>query len=164
MKRDYSNEKHAIMKEIVVEAKIENLDVVQDFITKELKSSPCCPINLQTQIALAVEEIFVNIARYAYGQNACVRSTKSEQLVTEVGSVTVRIAVNDEIIIEYEDNGMPFNPLERDDPDISLGLEERGIGGLGIYMVKKLMDAIKYRYENNKNILVMTKKNAHHFE
>ena len=152
------------MKEIVVEAKIENLDIVQDFILEELKSSPCCPVNLQTQIALAVEEIFVNIARYAYGQNACVRSTKSEQPASEAGSVTVRISVNDEIIIEYEDYGMPFNPLERVDPDISLSLEERGIGGLGIYMVKKVMDAIKYRYEDNKNILVMIKKNAHHLD
>ena len=151
---------NAAMKEIVIEAKIENLDVVQDFIANELRTSSVCPVKVQTQITLAVEEIFVNIARYAYGQNAWATDPpQSEQSDPATNTLTVRVAAaGDEIIIEYEDSGTPFNPLEINDPDTTLNIEEREVGGLGIFMVKKLMDAIKYRYEDNKNILLLIKK------
>jgi len=146
------------MKEITVEAKLENLDKVQDFISNELKSVAGDPVKLQTQISLAAEEIFVNIARYAYGKNVSAKGSPSEQPLSEIGAVTVRVAVGKDIIIEFEDSGKPFNPLEISDPNISLSIEERRIGGLGIFLVKKLMDDIKYRYKDNKNILILIKK------
>jgi anti-sigma regulatory factor (Ser/Thr protein kinase) len=100
-------------------------------------------MKLQMQIAIAVEEIYVNIAHYAYNP--------------EVGGATIRIAVGDEITIEFEDRGKAYNPLLKDDPDITAGVEERDVGGLGIFMVKKIMDAVDYRYEEGKNILLIRK-------
>jgi len=145
------------LKEFTTVAKMENLDAVQDFISDELEASDCT-ITLQTQISLIVEEVFVNIANYAYSQDS--RSTNSlrEQYSAEVGYVTIRIAVGDEVFIEFEDNGKPFNPLEIDDPDITLDLNKRKLGGLGIYLVKNMTDAIKYKYKDNKNILSIKKK------
>ena len=131
------------MKELRIEARIENFDAVLEFVNTELESADC-PMKTQTQIAIAVEEIFVNIAHYAYSP--------------EVGGAVIRVAVGDEVVIEFEDNGKPYNPLERDDPDITIGAEEREIGGLGVFMVKKMMDSVEYRREDNKNILAISKK------
>jgi anti-sigma regulatory factor (Ser/Thr protein kinase) len=130
------------MKELIIDAKIENLDAVLEFITGELEIGDC-PMKLQTQIAIATEEVFVNIAHYAYKP--------------EVGGATIRVSVSDEVCIEFEDKGKPYNPLENTDPDITLGAEEREVGGLGIFMVKKIMDAVEYRREGNKNILTIRK-------
>ena len=129
------------MNELVIEAKIGNMDAVQDFISARLED---CPLNVQTQIAIAVDEIFSNIANYAYNP--------------EVGSVVIHAAVGDEIVIAFEDKGKPYNPLEKKDPDVTLGADEREIGGLGIFMVKKIMDSVEYRHEGNKNILSIRKK------
>ena len=131
------------MKELSIDAKPENLDAVLDFIAGELEAADC-GMKIQTQIAIAVEEIFVNIAHYAYKP--------------EIGGATIRITAGDELKIEFEDKGRPYNPLEKEDPDTSLSAEERGIGGLGIYMVKKIMDNVQYEYKDNKNILTITKK------
>lgn len=131
------------MKEFLIDAKIENLDVVQSFIEEELEAAEC-PLKLMTQISIAVEEIFVNIAHYAY--------------CPEVGGVVIRIRVGDDITIEFEDKGKPFNPLENDDPDITVGAEEREIGGLGFFMVKNIMDNVDYKHESGKNILTISKK------
>ena len=130
------------MKELIIEAKTENLDAVLEFISAELEESECS-MKLQTQIAIAVEEIFVNIAHYAYNP--------------EVGGAVIRISVADEVTIEFEDKGAPYNPLENTDPDITSGAEEREIGGLGIFMVKKIMDAVEYCHKDNKNLLVIRK-------
>lgn len=130
------------MKEMIIKAKIENLDAVLDFISGELAAADC-PMKMQTQIAIAVEEIFVNIAHYAYR--------------SEIGEATVRVTVDKEVSIEFEDSGKPYNPLERKDPDITAGVQEREIGGLGILMVKHIMDAVEYRYEAGKNILFIRK-------
>ncbi|GHU49201.1 hypothetical protein FACS1894127_1870 [Clostridia bacterium] len=157
MKKDLNIEKPATIKEIVVEAKLENLQVVQDFISEELEVSSSCTDEIKTQVIIAAEEIFVNIARYAYGHGMSEGSSQSEQRIPEVGTVTVRVGVSDKINIEYEDSGAPFNPLEMDDPDITLSIEERDFGGLGIFMAKNLMDVIEYRYKNNKNILLLIK-------
>ena len=116
------------VKELSIEAKIENLDTVLDFVSEQLEAADC-PMKSQTQIAIAVEEIFVNIAHYAYEP--------------EVGGVLIRVAVGDEVMIEFEDNGKPYNPIEKDDPDITTGTEEREIGGLGIFMVKNIMGAVE---------------------
>ena len=130
------------MKELLIEAKAENLDTVLDFVSNELEVADC-PMKAQTQIAIAVEEVFVNIAHYAYG--------------SELGEVLIRIAVSEEAVIEFEDKGKPYNPLEKDDPDITMGAEERELGGLGIFMVKNIMDEVEYRQEEHKNILRIQK-------
>jgi len=130
------------MKELIIEAKAENLNKVLDFVTAELEAADCS-IKLQTQIAIAVEEIFINIASYAYN--------------SEVGGAYIRLSVKDDIIIEFEDRGTPYNPLEKADPDITKNAEERKIGGLGVYMVKNMMDSVEYRHEDNKNILTIKK-------
>lgn len=151
-------EKYAHMKEFTVEAQITNLDAVQDFVASELAALHCS-MKLRTQIAIAVEEIFVNIAHYAYNQDKRA-SGSQKRSAAEAGYVAIRLAVGEEIVIEFEDSGKPYNPLEKDDPDITLSAEKREIGGLGIFMVKNIMDVIKYRYEDNKNILMLKKKVA----
>ena len=98
-----------------------------------------------SKIELVIEEIFINIVNYAY---------KDE----EEKAVCVDIRKdNQKMIITFEDNGIPFNPLDNEDPDIRLNAEERQIGGLGIYLVKKIMDDVKYLYKENKNILIIEK-------
>ena len=100
-----------------------------------------------TQVKICVEEIFVNIAHYAYEDKN--------------GEAKISILYNDNentMTFIFEDNGFSYNPLERKDPDITLTAEEREIGGLGIYICKKTMEDIMYKYENEKNILTMTKK------
>ena len=134
-----------IMREGVFEAKIEKLEDVQDFIANELESA-FCSIKLRIQIAIAIEEIFVNIAHYAY---------RHEEGAS--GNVTIRIAIDEAVEIQFEDSGVPFNPLAREDPDITLRAEERKLGGLGIFMVKKIMDGVEYQHKDNKNVLVIKK-------
>jgi anti-sigma regulatory factor (Ser/Thr protein kinase) len=131
------------MKSISLQAKIENLEEVIDFITTELKATECS-MKLQNQIILATEEVFTNIAHYAYTPN--------------IGNVEIRITTSDEVIIEFEDTGKPYNPLENIDPDVSLGPEKRDVGGLGIFLVKKTMDSVEYKHYDNKNLLVIRKK------
>ncbi len=97
--------------------------------------------------SVAVDEIFSNIARYAYNP--------------ETGGATVRVAVGEDVTIEFEDSGVAYDPLAADDPDVTLSAEEREIGGLGLFMVKKMMDAVKYRRDGNKNILTIKKKLGH---
>ena len=130
------------MKELIIEASSDNLDTVFDFVNAELESVGC-PMKTVMNINLAIEEIFVNISHYAYTHST--------------GDVVVRLDVGSEIVIEFEDSGKPFNPLLKDDPDISINAAEREIGGLGIFMVKKIMDAVEYRNEDSKNILTIRK-------
>ena len=132
------------MKELSIEAVTENLEAVLDFIGSALEEGGC-PIKLQTKISLAVEELFVNIAHYAYKN--------------EIGKATIRIKVGGDVIIELEDEGFAYNPLEKDDPDISAAARDREPGGMGIFMVKQIMDSVEYRRENDKNILRIRKAN-----
>lgn len=134
------------MKEITVPATLENLEAIQSFIESELEENDC-PMKAIMQISIAVEEIYVNIARYAY------------RPVT--GDATVRCSVGGnplQVTIQFLDHGKPFNPLEKEDADITLTAEERDIGGLGILMVKKSMDEVDYVYEKGKNVLTIHKK------
>ncbi|MDR2713155.1 MAG: ATP-binding protein [Clostridiales bacterium] len=131
------------MEELIVEAKPENMDAVLDFINGRI--GECSP-KIQNQIGIAIDEIFSNIYRYAY------------QPV--IGNVTVRIAVAEDITIEFEDNGMAYDPISAAPPDITLPAKEREIGGLGIFMVKNMMDLVKYRREGNRNILMIKKRIA----
>lgn len=134
------------MKTINVPARLDQLDTVLDFVNAELEANGC-PMKAQMQLAIAVEEIYVNIARYAY------HPEEGEATVhCEVGGDPLQVA------IQFVDCGRPYNPLEKEDPDVSLSAEEREVGGLGIYMVKKSMDDISYSYAEGKNVLTIRKK------
>jgi len=129
------------MKILSIEAKLENLTQVMDFINANIVE--CIP-KIQNQINIAVDEIFSNIAKYAYRP--------------EKGSVTVRIMVDDLIRIEFEDKGFAYNPLDIETPDTSLSVSERDVGGLGVLLVKNLMDSVHYKRIGDKNILEIQKK------
>lgn len=134
------------MKELTISAEIENIAEVTAFVDRQLEELDC-PMKAQMQIDIAIDELFGNIAHYAYNP--------------EVGPATVRVEVLDEplaVVITFIDKGIPYDPLARNDPDLSLSAEEREIGGLGIYMVKKSMDEITYEYQNGHNILKIRKK------
>ncbi len=132
-------------KELCVEAKIENISTVTAFVDEILEENNCS-MKAQMQIDVAIDEIFGNIAYYAYGEKG--------------GDATVGVEIADSpkrAIIKFIDSGTPYNPLEKEDPDTTLSAEERGIGGLGIFIVKKSMDSVTYDYSENKNILTLTK-------
>lgn len=132
------------MKELTIDATVENIEVVTDFINDQLEHVGC-PQKIRVQIDIAIDELFGNIAHYAYNP--------------EVGPATVTVEVTEDpaVIITFVDNGIPYDPLKKDDPDVTLSAEERDIGGLGIYMVKKTMDDIVYEYKEGKNILRVKK-------
>lgn len=133
------------MKELTIDATVENIAAVTTFVDGELEAMDC-PVKVQMQIDIAIDELFGNIAHYAYNP--------------EVGPATVRVEVLDDplsVVITFIDNGVPYDPLKKDDPDITLTAEEREIGGLGIYMVKKTMDDISYEYRGGQNILTIRK-------
>ena len=134
------------MSELRIEATKENLDDVLMFIDEELEKLDCS-MKIQMQIDLSVEEIFINIASYAYYPDTGMAFISFE---SENGGSTV--------LISFTDTGVPYNPLEKDDPDITLTSEERQVGGLGIFLVKKNMDEVYYKYENGNNVLTMKKK------
>ena len=133
------------MKNITVEATLENLEVVQNFVSEELENQGC-PMKVMMQIEIAVEEIYVNIVHYAYNPT--------------VGEATIRCEVTDnpmQVTIQFLDSGVPFDPLAKEDADITLSAEERDIGGLGIFMVKQSMDEVNYEYKDGKNVLTIKK-------
>ena len=133
------------MKELTLAATVENLEEVTDFVNAQLEALDC-PMKVQIQIDVAIDEIFSNIAHYAYQP--------------EIGQATVRVEITENplaAVITFIDNGIPYDPLAKADPDLTLSAEERQIGGLGIYMVKKSMDAISYQYKDGQNILTLKK-------
>ena len=134
------------MKELTIAATVENIETVTNFVNEQLEALDC-PIKAQMQIAIAIDELFGNIAHYAYNP--------------EIGKATVRVEVIEDplaVTITFIDNGVPYDPLAKADPDTTLSAEERDIGGLGIYMVKKSMDDITYEYKDGQNILKIKKK------
>ena len=133
------------MKELTIEAKTSNIEAVTDFVNEQLEALDC-PMKAQMQIDIAIDELFGNIAHYAYNP--------------EIGKATVRVEVIEDplaVTITFIDNGVPYDPLAKADPDTTLSAEEREIGGLGIYMVKKSMDDITYEYKDGQNILKIKK-------
>lgn len=127
-------------------AKTEALSDVLGFVEQMLDSFEC-PIKIQVALCVAIEEVFVNVAHYAYGEGE--------------GNMSLGIGFDEEsraITFRMIDKGIPFDPLKKPDPDISLSADEREIGGLGIFITKKTMDSLTYTYENNENILTMIKK------
>ena len=134
------------MNGLELEARAENLPKVLAFVDGELEQRDC-PMKTQMQIDIAVEELFVNIANYAYHP--------------EIGWASVRVEVLDDplsVSVTFMDSGEPYDPLAKADPDTTLSAEERQIGGLGIYMVKKSMDEIAYEYKDGQNILTIKKR------
>lgn len=134
------------MKELIVEADRKNLMKVQMFIDEELEAVDC-PMLTQTAIDIAVEELFVNIASYAYDSG--------------IGTAVVQVTVHEEplsVEITFIDNGKQYDPLAKPDPDTTLSTKQRKKGGLGIFMVKKSMDDVIYEYKDGKNILTIKKK------
>ena len=127
-------------------ARVGELSDVLGFVDQTLESYEC-PMKIQTAICVAIEEVFVNVAHYAYGEGE--------------GDMTLGIgfdAESREITFRMTDRGIPFDPLKKPDPDITLSAEEREIGGLGIFITKKTMDRVSYAYENGENVLTMIKK------
>lgn len=133
------------MKSIIVPAAKEQLEAVQAFVEEELETRDSAP-KARVQLSIAIEEIFINIASYAYG--------------SEAGEVEVCVEIRENplrIMVRFSDQGKPFDPLAKEDADTSPGALERRVGGLGILIVKKSMDAVTYSYEDGKNILTIEK-------
>lgn len=134
------------MKKLTLPARIENVERVIEFVNGELEKHDCPPKTVM-QIDIAVEEVFVNIAHYAYAPGE--------------GEATITCSVEGDPLraaIRFEDRGVPYNPLNKEDPDVSLSADERSIGGLGIYMVKKTMDSVEYDFLSGQNILTIQKR------
>ena len=129
-----------------IEALVDNLDQVLGFVDEILEAEDCPP-KVQMQIDIAVEEIFVNIAHYAYTEGVGMAFIETE---IETGQ-SADGQEEKNIWIRFADKGIPYNPLAKPDPDVSLSIEERQIGGLGIYMVKKSMDECRYEYQEGEN-------------
>ncbi|MDR2546324.1 MAG: ATP-binding protein [Lachnospiraceae bacterium] len=136
------------MKRITVPAHTDRLDEVLTFVDEAMINTEMDAMT-KNDIRICVEEIFVNIASYAYPAGE--------------GEVTLGISCELwQTAITFADSGMAYNPLAKSDPDISLPADDRDIGGLGVFMVKKLMDEISYRYENDENILTIKKACVRH--
>ncbi|MDR3063497.1 MAG: ATP-binding protein [Methanobrevibacter sp.] len=136
------------MEKIIVPGKVEYLKEVQEFISANLKHYEFLP-KFQMQLELVIEEIFVNIAKYAYMED----SNENEIIIYSVFDDS-----NSVLTIKFVDNGTPFNPLKEKNPDLSKDIENWKIGGLGLFLVKKNTDELKYQYKKGKNILTFKKK------
>lgn len=132
--------------DLKLQAGKDTLYTVLDAIEAKLIENGCRD-SVKTEILIATEEIYMNIANYAYGG--------------KTGEVVVQMEVSRSpriCRIAFQDKGSPYNPLDKEAPDISLSVEERDVGGLGIYMVKQSMDRVEYRYEDGSNILIFEKQ------
>jgi len=133
------------MKELIVAAAVESIETVTAFVEGLLEELDC-PMKAQMQISIAIDELFGNIAHYAYPSGegeAVVRFEAAEDMKS--------------VVITFIDQGVPYNPLTAEEPDITLSAEDRRPGGLGIFMVRKSMNEMTYRYENGSNILSIRK-------
>ncbi|MCL2193422.1 MAG: SpoIIE family protein phosphatase, partial [Treponema sp.] len=136
--------------QLTLKADVSELDTLNDFIGKELEAAGC-PARERGHVELAAEEIFVNIAKYAYenGEKASGKVTVGCRTRAELRKM--------EVTFTFSDCGIPFNPLEHNEPDITLPFDKRELGGLGILIVKKVIDTIQYSRENGANLLEFTK-------
>ncbi|MBQ9564367.1 MAG: SpoIIE family protein phosphatase [Synergistaceae bacterium] len=148
--RYYGKETAERVWELTVEARTANLPQVFAFLRRYLEEHGCPP-RAQGQIKLAVEEIFVNIANYAY--------TLPGTGAPDTGPATIRLEIEDDTaIITFMDSGVPYDPLSAAEPDLSLPALERPIGGLGIHMVRNSMDSVEYEHRDGQNVLTMRKR------
>lgn len=132
--------------ERTVPASVDQITGLVDFVNDTLEEAGC-PMKAQMQIDVALDEVLANIANYAYGGG--------------MGDMTVSLELIDEprsIVIRFTDSGVPYDPLTAKEPDTTLSAEERPIGGLGIFLVRKTMDSLDYEYKDGKNILTATKQ------
>jgi anti-sigma regulatory factor (Ser/Thr protein kinase) len=132
--------------EFAAPASLDKLEAVQDFVSGYMAYLDFSP-QACMHVEIAVEEIFVNIASYAYAPG-------------EAGMAAIRCEADagaGRLTVVFADSGAPYNPLDRPDPDVGLPLEERPIGGLGVFMIKRLMDAVYYRFEAGRNMLTIVK-------
>jgi len=135
-----------IFKKIRVAATKENLETVTAFLD-EILDEKDCPLKIRLQIDLALEEMYINIANYAY--------------TPKTGEMELRVEFDEaerELTLVLIDSGIPYDPLAKKDPDVTLSAEKRKIGGLGIYLVKKTMDSMTYERRDGRNIVTMKKK------
>ena len=134
------------MRELYLDkARLDRLDEVLAFVDGILEELGC-PTKIQMQMDVAVEELYVNIARYAYAPGT--------------GPTTLRVESKEGpvVTITFISRGVPFDPLAKPDPNVSLPAQERAIGGLGIYLVKQTMDAVDYAYTDGRNELTIQKR------
>lgn len=134
------------MTEITLEAAVTNIPAMIAFVDGELEKINC-PMKAQMQIDIAVDEVFSNIAFYAYAPG-----TGDAKILFDYDEAAETVS------IIFKDSGVPYNPLEKADPDVTLSAEERQIGGLGIFMVKNSMDEMLYEYRDGQNILTLRKR------
>jgi anti-sigma regulatory factor (Ser/Thr protein kinase) len=136
------------------EATVEKLDTVTAFVEEKLESLGC-GMKAMMQVSVAVEEIYVNIAHYAYG-----KMDENGEIIPDTGTGPMDLILSadeSKLSLTFIDKGTPYDPLAKEDPDTTLSAEERQIGGLGIFMVKKSMDDMVYKYEDGQNILTISK-------
>ena len=127
-----------------IPAALEDMDEVLDFVGSVLNAHGCAPQTL-AQLRMAMEELYVNVAHYAYPSGD--------------GWAEIRGSVEDGVAtFRLIDGGTPFDPLAKPDPNVLLSGEERQIGGLGIYMVKNMVDEVEYEYRDGCNQLTLRKK------
>ena len=131
--------------EITLPAKTQSIEAMTEFVDAILDENEC-PKKAKMQLNVAIDEIVCNIANYAYGKDG--------------GEVTLRVNVTYDphgVTLTFIDSGTPYDPLKKPDPDTSLSTEERQIGGLGIFLVKKTMDDMTYEFTGGQNILTLRK-------
>lgn len=134
------------MQGFTVNAVVENIPAITDFVNHQLETYRC-PLKTQYEIDIAIDEIVSNVARYAYNG--------------EKGDITVQLEWKQSpltIVITFVDDGIAYDPLRQKAPDITLSAQERSVGGLGIFMVKNMMDEVRYERREDQNILSLYKK------
>ena len=133
-------------KSITLPAAVENIGKITAFVEGKLEERDC-PLKKTMEISMAVDEIMANVAMYAYAPGT--------------GDVTVQFGFEEAsrtASVTFIDGGVAFDPLAKEDPDVTLPAEQRKIGGLGIFLVKKTMDEVTYKRKDNKNVLCIRKK------
>lgn len=133
-------------KKTEVNADMHYFNQVSSMIGRDLSDAGCCREDV-VLFLVAVEEIFSNIAFYAYPEGGG-KVTVVWEFEPDTGLASM----------SFTDSGVSYNPLEKPDPDIALSAEDRPVGGLGIYMVKKSVDHVEYEYAGGRNILVVRKQ------
>ncbi len=134
------------MIKLTVDATIDSLDIILEKLEEMLDDREFSPKSMM-QMHVAIEELFVNIAHYAYPEDAPGKA-----------DIDMDIDSDNVVTMVFRDSGQPYNPLAKEDPDVTLSAEERDIGGLGIFMAKKSLDSMEYEYVNNQNVLTIKKK------
>ena len=133
------------MKELAIEAKKENLTEVLGFVDGVMEEEGC-PLKVQMKVDVAVEEIYINIASYAYGDGTGKALIRAGKIAEDAFEVT------------FVDEGVPYDPTAKEDPDVTLPAEERPIGGLGIFLAFKVMDDVRYERADGQNRLTLIKR------